>query len=85
MVVVPLKRTSGTVKNLENPDEMDMEEVGYGKAKGARLLCHSINYYVNWLHEVKKNEAYKTRKGNFKKTFVMYPFVKRLSSFFLHG
>lgn len=28
MVVVPLKRTSGTVKNLKNPDEMDMEEVG---------------------------------------------------------
>lgn len=29
VVVVPLKRTSGTVKNLKNPDEMDMEEVGY--------------------------------------------------------
>lgn len=28
VVVVPLKRTSGTVKNLKNPDEMDMEEVG---------------------------------------------------------
>uniref|UniRef100_A0A665WYY6 protein-tyrosine-phosphatase n=1 Tax=Echeneis naucrates TaxID=173247 RepID=A0A665WYY6_ECHNA len=28
VVVVPLKRTSGAVKNLKNPDEMDMEEVG---------------------------------------------------------
>ncbi|KAF3835237.1 hypothetical protein F7725_027795, partial [Dissostichus mawsoni] len=27
VVVVPLKRTSGTVKNLKNPDEMDMEEL----------------------------------------------------------
>lgn len=27
MVVVPLKRTPGTVKNLKSPDEMDMEEV----------------------------------------------------------
>lgn len=27
VVVVPLKRTSGTVKNLKSPDEMDMEEV----------------------------------------------------------
>lgn len=27
MVVVPLKSTSGTVKNLKSPDEMDMEEV----------------------------------------------------------
>ncbi|KAL7397528.1 hypothetical protein ABVT39_023484 [Epinephelus coioides] len=26
VVVVPLKRTSGAVKNLKNPDEMDMEE-----------------------------------------------------------
>ena len=28
VVVVPLKRTSETVKNLKNPDEMDIEEVG---------------------------------------------------------
>ena len=28
VVVVPLKRTPGIVKNLKNPDEMDMEEVG---------------------------------------------------------
>lgn len=28
MVVVPLKSTSGIVKNLMNPDEMDIEEVG---------------------------------------------------------
>ncbi|XP_069377949.1 receptor-type tyrosine-protein phosphatase S isoform X17 [Paralichthys olivaceus] len=27
VVVVPLKRTTGTVKNLKNPDEMDMEEL----------------------------------------------------------
>ncbi|XP_023195287.1 receptor-type tyrosine-protein phosphatase S-like isoform X12 [Xiphophorus maculatus] len=27
VVVVPLKRTSGTVKNLKNPDEMDIEEL----------------------------------------------------------
>uniref|UniRef100_A0A673CJQ5 protein-tyrosine-phosphatase n=1 Tax=Sphaeramia orbicularis TaxID=375764 RepID=A0A673CJQ5_9TELE len=27
VVVVPLKRTPGTVKNLKNPDEMDMEEL----------------------------------------------------------
>uniref|UniRef100_A0A4W6D639 protein-tyrosine-phosphatase n=1 Tax=Lates calcarifer TaxID=8187 RepID=A0A4W6D639_LATCA len=27
VVVVPLKSTSGTVKNLKNPDEMDMEEL----------------------------------------------------------
>nr|XP_033478703.1 receptor-type tyrosine-protein phosphatase S isoform X13 [Epinephelus lanceolatus] len=27
VVVVPLKRTSGAVKNLKNPDEMDMEEL----------------------------------------------------------
>uniref|UniRef100_A0A8C2ZWA9 protein-tyrosine-phosphatase n=1 Tax=Cyclopterus lumpus TaxID=8103 RepID=A0A8C2ZWA9_CYCLU len=27
VVVVPLKRTSGSVKNLKNPDEMDMEEL----------------------------------------------------------
>uniref|UniRef100_A0A3Q1GNN5 protein-tyrosine-phosphatase n=1 Tax=Acanthochromis polyacanthus TaxID=80966 RepID=A0A3Q1GNN5_9TELE len=27
VVVVPLKKTSGTVKNLKNPDEMDMEEL----------------------------------------------------------
>lgn len=27
VVVVPLKKTSGTVKNLKSPDEMDMEEV----------------------------------------------------------
>ncbi|KAM7409592.1 hypothetical protein PAMA_001194 [Pampus argenteus] len=27
VVVVPLKRTSGNVKNLKNPDEMDMEEL----------------------------------------------------------
>lgn len=27
VVVVPLKRTPGTVKNLKNPDEMDIEEV----------------------------------------------------------
>lgn len=33
VVVVPLKRTSGTVKNLKNPDEMDMEEVGAAKGK----------------------------------------------------
>uniref|UniRef100_A0A673CQV6 protein-tyrosine-phosphatase n=1 Tax=Sphaeramia orbicularis TaxID=375764 RepID=A0A673CQV6_9TELE len=26
-IVVPLKRTPGTVKNLKNPDEMDMEEL----------------------------------------------------------
>lgn len=28
IVVVPLKRKSPTIKNLINPDEMDMEEVG---------------------------------------------------------
>lgn len=40
VVVVPLKRTSGTVKNLKNPDEMDMEEVGYLKTKCVVLfLC----------------------------------------------
>lgn len=27
VVVVPLKRASGPAKNLESPDEMDMEEV----------------------------------------------------------
>lgn len=27
IVVVPLKRKSSTIKNLINPDEMDMEEV----------------------------------------------------------
>lgn len=27
VVVVPLKRTLETVKNLRNPDEMDMDEV----------------------------------------------------------
>lgn len=27
VVVVPLKSTSGPVKNLKSPDEMDMEEV----------------------------------------------------------
>lgn len=31
IVVVPLKRKSSTIKNLINPDEMDMEEVGYVK------------------------------------------------------
>lgn len=34
MVVVPLKRTTGTVKNLKTPDEMDMEEVRF--TKGSR-------------------------------------------------
>lgn len=29
VVVVPLKRKPGTIKNLINPDEMDMEEVQY--------------------------------------------------------
>lgn len=33
VVVVPLKRTSGTVKNLKNPDEMDIEEVRCLKSK----------------------------------------------------
>ena len=27
LVAVPLKRTTGTVKNLKTPDEMDMDEV----------------------------------------------------------
>ena len=42
MVVVPLKRTSGTVKNLKNPDEMDMEEVGYFKSSsyGSNRMKH---------------------------------------------
>lgn len=44
VVVVPLKRTSGTVKNLKNPDEMDMEEVGYFESKrcGAILALEII-------------------------------------------
>uniref|UniRef100_A0A3Q3JJL8 protein-tyrosine-phosphatase n=1 Tax=Monopterus albus TaxID=43700 RepID=A0A3Q3JJL8_MONAL len=33
VVVVPLRRTSGTVKNLKNPDEMDMEEVGSRRSR----------------------------------------------------
>lgn len=33
MVVVPLKRKPGTIKNLINPDEMDMEEVRYVEGK----------------------------------------------------
>lgn len=36
IVVVPLKRKSSTIKNLINPDEMDMEEVGFVKRKHAR-------------------------------------------------
>lgn len=36
VVVVPLKRKSGTIKNLINPDEMDMEEVRYVKRKHAK-------------------------------------------------
>lgn len=38
VVVVPLKRTSGTVKNLKNPDEMDMEEVGYFESKRCEVI-----------------------------------------------
>lgn len=30
VVVVPLKTTTGTVKNLKSPDEMDIEEVSRG-------------------------------------------------------
>lgn len=36
IVVVPLKRKSPTIKNLINPDEMDMEEVRSVKIKHAR-------------------------------------------------
>lgn len=43
VVAVPLKRTSGTVKNLKNPDEMDMEEVGYLKTKGVMLFWRTRN------------------------------------------
>lgn len=38
IVVVPLKRKSPTIKNLINPDEMDMEEVGYVKRKHATCV-----------------------------------------------
>lgn len=39
MVVVPLKRKPGTIKNLINPDEMDMEEVRYVERKKACKTC----------------------------------------------
>lgn len=41
IVVVPLKRKSPTIKNLINPDEMDMEEVGRVKRKHARRIADS--------------------------------------------
>lgn len=43
VVVVPLKRTSVSVKNLKNPDEMDMEEVGHLKTKGVVWFWHTRN------------------------------------------
>lgn len=45
MVVVPLKRTSGTVKNLKNPDDMDMEEVGYFNSRG----CEVNSLHNKWI------------------------------------
>lgn len=45
VVVVPLRRTAVTVKNLKNPDEMDMEEVGKYVGFPAHLIVWQI-----WLH-----------------------------------
>lgn len=53
MVVVPLKSTSGTVKNLKNPDEMDMEEVGSFNSKYKPIK----NYWGDRVYWVKQNEA----------------------------
>lgn len=39
MVVVPIRTNSGTVKNLINPDEMDMEEV---RAKSRYTCGHRV-------------------------------------------
>lgn len=36
MVVVPLRKTAVAVKNLKNPDELDIEEVG--------TLCGNVHY-----------------------------------------
>lgn len=42
MVVVPLKRTPGTVKNLKSPDEMDMEEVLTSECVEAKVFTAKI-------------------------------------------
>lgn len=73
VVVVPLKWTPGTVKNLKNPDEMDMEEVGCFK-----LFWYTKNDTVNWLQWVKNNEAYVIRKRQLQNTC---SFFQRLTSF----
>lgn len=46
MVVVPLKRTPGTVKNLKSPDEMDMEEVLTSKCVDACLDFFAVTLCV---------------------------------------
>lgn len=44
MVVVPLKRTPGTVKNLKSPDEMDMEEVLTSECVEAKVLIFAVRH-----------------------------------------
>lgn len=46
MVVVPLKRTPGTVKNLKSPDEMDMEEVLTSECVEAKVFTAKIEIFA---------------------------------------
>uniref|UniRef100_A0A671Z510 protein-tyrosine-phosphatase n=1 Tax=Sparus aurata TaxID=8175 RepID=A0A671Z510_SPAAU len=53
VVVVPLKRTSGTVKNLKNPDEMDFDEVGFLKSKSCVVILAHRSHKLAQLEQRK--------------------------------
>lgn len=48
VVVVPLKRKPGTIKNLINPDEMDMEEVQYVGGEAPELCSGHNTSHSQW-------------------------------------
>lgn len=53
VVVVPLKRKSGTIKNLINPDEMDMEEVRCVKNITFQTWCRPQWFWVDIFVEIR--------------------------------
>lgn len=61
VVVVPLERTSRSVKNLKNPDDMDMEEVRYLKSKctgpfGRKIYDINCAFLIGVSFKVKKTK-----------------------------